>query len=224
MIGSHSRITCLLLCLALFSACRGQSITPAQQTATAESRAVAQRIATLGSIAATETAVQEIATPVPPTETPTITPTPDPFPTPVKGSIYVAEQRFQDGWMFWLQPNNQIWLLTVDDAGNNVWTVYTDTFVEGEVEHDPQIEAPENLHQPVRGFGKLWRENLEVRQEIGWALDKETGHTTRYEYHQGGFINDQNEYVPAPGYHLVKSTSGDVFRFDESAFTWSIDD
>ncbi|MCY3779630.1 MAG: hypothetical protein OXG78_04915 [Chloroflexi bacterium] len=221
------RILWLTICIIIVSACQGPGIAPEQQTATAESQAVAQHIATLGSIAATNTAIHvteavaRAATEAAPTDTPTITPTPDPFPTPVKGNIYVAEQRFEGGRMFWLQPNGQIWLLSADEAGKNIWSVYNDTFVEGEVESDPQIVPPENRHQPVRGFGKLWRENLEVRQELGWALETEIGHTTRYEYRQGGHLNDQNVYVPGPGYHLLRSASGDTFRFDEGTFTWS---
>ena len=124
--------------------------------------------------------------------------------------------------MFWLQPNGQIWLLSVDETGKNIWSVYNDTFVEGEAEFDPQIVAPANRYQPVRGFGKLWRENLEVRQELGWALASEIGHTTRYEYRQGGRLNDENAYVPGPGYHLLRSVNGDTFRFNEDSFTWSV--
>ena len=216
-----TRIIWLLL-LALASACQGPADSPERQTATAEEAAVAQHIATLGSIAATGTAEQAV-TVAAPTEEPTITPTPDPFPTQVKEKIYVAEQRFEQGWMFWLQPNSQIWVLTVDEAGNNIWTVYNDTFVEGEAEYDPQLIPPENRYQPVRGFGKLWRENLEVRQKIGWALEQERGHTSRYVYMHGGHVNDDNEYVPGPGYHQVRATSGDDFRFFEATFTWAID-
>ena len=219
----------LAICLMIVSACQGPGIAPKQQTATAEAQAVAQHIATLGSIAATNTAIHitvaadRAATDTAPTNTPTVTPTPDPFPTPVKGKIYIAEQRFEGGWMFWLQPNGQIWLLSADEAGNNIWSVYNDTFVEGEVEFDPQIVPPENRFQPVRGFGKLWRENLEVRQALGWALEPEIGHSARYEYRQGGHLDDQNVYLPGPGYHLLRSASGESFRFDEDAFTWSFE-
>ena len=215
----------LLLMLILLSTCQGPTVAPEQQTATAEAEAVAQHIATLGSIAATGTAEhatdESEPTEVVPTDVPTITPTPDPFPTQVQAKIYIAEQRFEHGWMFWLQPIAQIWVLTKDDAGDNIWSVYDDTFVEGEAEFDPQLIPPEGLHQPIRGFGKLWRENLEVRQKIGWALKLERGHTSRYVYKQGGHINDDNEYVAGPGYHQVRAANGDDFRFFEEFFTWS---
>lgn len=213
---------CLTACLLLLIACQGQSTSPADVTATALSEALAQAVATADSLAATATAIMK-ATESVPTATATITPTPDPFPETIVGSIYVAEQRFEDGWMFWLQPNAQIWVLTKDNEGQNIWSVYADTFVEGEAETDPQIVAPEDRLQPIRGFGKLWRENPEVRLTIGWALGVERGHTTRYEYHHGGYVNDDNEYVPAPGYHQVKSLSGDTFLFIEDSRTWRID-
>ena len=235
MTMTHRALLLLLLILPMlaFSAgCQGPSIAPEQRLETAEAEANAQHIATLGSIAATRTVIamtppaESAATLLPteplPTSAPTITPTPDPFPTRVKGDIYVAEQQFEGGWMFWLQPNRQIWLLSADAAGNKIWSVYDDSFVDGQAESDPNIIPPENRYQPVRGFGKLWRDNLEVRQTLGWALAGEIGHTTRYQYRQGGHVNSDNVYVPGPGQHRVRSASGDTFKFNEDGFTWSV--
>lgn len=167
------------------------------------------------------------------TPTATTTPTPDPFPTAVEGQIYVAEQRFEDGWMFWVEPVAQIWVLSVEDGEDDeesqrVWSVYEDTFIEGEAEIDPEIVPPEGLFQPERGFGKLWRENPEVREAVGWALEDELGHTTRYEYHAGGEVvendDEELEYQAGPGYHLVESLFGDIFIFNEEDFSWSIEE
>ena len=167
-------------------------------------------------------AAAKAATEAVPSETPTMTPTPDPFPTPVIGAIYLAEQRFEGGWMFWLQPNQQIWLLTIDNDDEHVWSVYDDTYIEGDAEYDPDLVPPEGRLQPVRGFGNLWRENLEVRDAVGWALEDERGHTTRYEYHHGGQVSDDSEYITGPGYHLVQSFYGDTFRFNEADSSWEI--
>ncbi len=224
----------LLICLLWLAACQGPGLPPQQRLETAEAEAIAQHIATLGSIAATNTAIHEADAPIistaepapgfptaAPTIAPTSRPTPDPFPTPVIGHITIAEQRFEGGWMFWLQPNRQIWLLSADQAGRQIWSVYDDSFVDGDAEYDPNLAPPENRFQPVRGFGKLWRENLEVRQIMGWALSPEVGHSARYEYRQGGHLNDDAAYVPGPGYHLISSVNGETFRFNEENFTWS---
>ena len=152
------------------------------------------------------------------TMTPSITPTLDPFPTTTVSQVQVAEERFQHGRMFWLLPVEQIWVMVEDsnDPTRGIWTVYNDTFVDGEPESDPSLVPPDGLVQPERGFGKLWRENPDVKAAVGWALEAEFGHVTRYEYHPGGFVNDQGVYVPGPGYHILQSWFGDVFRFNET--------
>lgn len=208
----QSRLFCLFALLATLTACQGQVVTE---------RVIIVTATPDRGVTATFEAAQA-ATEAAATATPTLTPTPDPFPTPVIGAIYVAEQRFERGWMFWLQPNQQIWLLTVNDDDEHLWAVYDDVFVEGDIETDSDIVAPEGKQQPVRGFGQLWRENLEVRSAIGWALEDELGHTTRYEYHHGGALGANNEYIPGPGYHLVESLYGDTFRFNEVDSTWQI--
>lgn len=152
----------------------------------------------------------------------TPSPTTQPFPTPVVNRIYVAEQRYENGRMFWLEPINQIWVLYSDaEEERNIWAVYTDTFQEGQPETDPTIVPPEGLFQPERGFGKLWRENPEVQEALGWALEPELGHVTDYEYRAGGRV-ENNSYISGPGYHLITSLYGDVFRFNEEDWTWEV--
>jgi hypothetical protein len=52
---------------------------------------------------------------------------------------------------------------------------FDDTFIQG---IDPEIwseSAPLNLVTPARGFGKVWRNNPDVRTLLGWATVPETG-------------------------------------------------
>lgn len=151
--------------------------------------------------------------------------TPDAFPTPVQNQIIVAEQTFQRGRMFYLQPAQQIWVMIEDDEDEDrgVWTFHPDTWEEGLPEFDPTIIPPEeNLYQPMRGFGKLWRENEAIQAALGWAVETEYGHVTDYEFHAGGEIDSSGEYVRGPGYHLVRSRSGDNFMFNEVNGTWRL--
>jgi len=149
----------------------------------------------------------------PPTFTPTITPSPLPagFPTPQRYSLVVVEQIFEGGRMLWLEPLRQVWVLEGDeiDPQSGTWMCFTDTFVEGQPERDPLFDPPADLStasqlegavlmQPIRGFGKIWRENFTVREALGWALVPETLHTTRYEYFAGGSMNN-GTYRPSPG-------------------------
>jgi hypothetical protein len=155
--------------------------------------------------------------------TPDATPTLDPFPTPTMGEIQVAEQLFEHGRMFWVQPLSQIWILVVTGEGRGEWHVYPDNFDEGDEEFDPDIEPPDGLFQPRRGFGKLWRDHDEVRQMMGWAVTPdEFGYISRYEYHPGGRVNARGEYIPEPGYHILFSLYEEAFRFNETDQTWQL--
>ena len=158
------------------------------------------------------------------TATPSVTPTQDPFPTPVVGQVFVADQAFENGRMFWVQPVDQIWVLTTNSSGKNNWQVFSDTFEEGMIERDPEITPPPtpNLNQPERGFGKLWRENPELREALGWAVGEELGYTTSYEYNAGGEVNTQGTYVPASGYHVIETLDKDVYTMLEGARTWEV--
>jgi hypothetical protein len=150
------------------------------------------------------------------------TATPNIFPTPTTGEIQVAEQLFQNGRMFWVQPTSQIWVLVVRGEGRGLWTIYPDTFDDAtDPEVDPSLIAPEGLIQPTRGFGKLWRTNQDVREALGWATTPEFGYVSRYEYHPGGTIQN-NAYVPAPGYHILYSLYTEQFRFNEVDSTWQL--
>jgi hypothetical protein len=168
--------------------------------------------------------VTDVPTEIRETATPAPTPTLDPFPTPTVGQVQVAEQPFEHGRMFWIQPRTEIWVLVVTGEGRGRWTVYQDTFADGQIEFDPDIVPPgDNQYQPHRGFGKLWRENAEVRNALGWAVTPdEFGYISRYEYYPGGVVDSAGVYVPGPGYHILFSLYEEAFRFNEVDMTWQL--
>ena len=113
------------------------------------------------------------------TTTQTIAPTPtyDLFPVPIAKEIFVAEQEFERARFFWLEPAERaqsIWVLyyAKNTLKKGQWGIFEDTFEEGEISIDPNIAPPEGLLQPIRGFGKLWRNNSELRSDVGWALER----------------------------------------------------
>ncbi len=61
-------------------------------------------------------------------------------------------------------------------------TRYPDNFVDGSSEPQGQTPAPGSRYLPRYGFGKLWRENGEVRSSLGWAISEELGLDGLYEY------------------------------------------
>ncbi len=159
------------------------------------------------------------STSVPATHTPS--PTLDIFPTPLLAQIIVAEQPFENGRMFYIQPQDEIWVMIYENAEgtSGQWRFYPDTWEEGMTELDTSIAPPEGRYQPERGFGMLWRDNVAVRDALGWALDTEYGHVTNYEFHAGGMIVN-NAYVAGPGYHILTSRDGFNYVFQQSDGTW----
>ncbi len=155
---------------------------------------------------------------------PTPLPTANPMPTAVVSQIQVAEQVFEHGRMFWLQPVREIWVMVnaPDATDHGDWWIFEDTFEEGEPEIDPEVTPPADLIQPRRGFGKLWRENEEVRDALGWGVTPEFGFVTRYEYRPGGYLDANGEYVPGPGVHVLVSLGNETFAFDEATMTWRL--
>jgi hypothetical protein len=169
----------------------------------------------------------ETATPsLPPTNTlipsPVPTDLPPNFPTPVRAPIQVAEELFEHGRMFWVGATEQIWVLKITGEGHGTWEVYEDTFVDGEPENDPNLVPPDGRYQPQRGFGKLWRESGNLREELGWGVTPEFGYVSNYEYHAGGSIDANGNYVPGPGYHILFSLGGELFRFHAADGTWQL--
>jgi hypothetical protein len=154
-----------------------------------------------------------------PTNTPAPTATPDLRPTATTGQIAVAEEVFERGRMFYIQPLDQIWVMVVSGEGEGDWSIYPDTFEEGDAEVDPSLVPPEGMYQPERGFGKLWRENPDVREALGWGVTPEFGYNSDYRYQPGGQVVD-GVYTPGPGYHVLFSLDGEAFQFNEADNTW----
>lgn len=97
-----------------------------------------------------------------------------PAPTPA------AEESFQAGRMVWLKEMrtgdttvvpSAIFVLYNDGRSER----YPDLWNEGMPASDPALVPPAGLFQPVRGFGKVWRENATVRAKLGWATANEKG-------------------------------------------------
>lgn len=227
------RIGLVLLALLTLAACQSNSqttmyvqevtrVVTVVATPNGGAPAVAQANTPLPS--ATPSQTPRVLPPTPTTSpTPAPTATPDVFPTPAVGEIFVAEQGFERGRMFWLEPVNQIWVITQDETGRNAWYVFQDTYEDSLPESDPDLTPPAGLMQPVRGFGKLWRENQAVQDLLGWAVESEFGYFTRYEFQAGGFVDENNQYVPGPGAHFITTLDQQVVRFNEDERTWVIE-
>jgi hypothetical protein len=152
-------------------------------------------------------------------------PTPNAFPTDTRMQVFIAQEDFQGGYMFWMQSSGTMWVLLPEklpnpgDAltipTNGQWRIYKDEFAEGQPETDPALTPPEGRFQPRRGFGKLWRENPELRTALGWATTPEFALTTSYVYQPGGSVDGNGNYTPGPGKHFLVTLGRTTFEFTE---------
>jgi hypothetical protein len=172
------------------------------------------------------------SSPVPPTPVPTSVPptaTADVFPTDVKVDIQIAYEDFEHGVMFWFMPRKEIWVLFESDSDpkKGTWKIYPDTYQDSEPESDPSLvpptpSSPDKLFfQPIRGFGKVWRTNPDVKNTLGWATTKELSFTMPYIYQAGGYVTTDNKYVPQPGKHILTTLARETFVLSESDHTWA---
>jgi hypothetical protein len=103
-------------------------------------------------------------------------------------------QRFENGMLLWLEatgderPFNEIIALYNDDGPLPRWQMMVDDWEEGDLESDPELVPPDDLLQPVRGFGEIWRERAGVRERLGWATGEE------FPLEDGGYQCSTAEY------------------------------
>jgi len=98
-------------------------------------------------------------------------PAPETCPAGWATNSAAAEQPFEGGLMIWLEETDSITVFHDDGR----WQRFEDTWFEDQPESDPDIAPPPQRFQPIRGFGKVWRERPEVRETLGWAVGVELG-------------------------------------------------
>jgi hypothetical protein len=102
-----------------------------------------------------------------------------------------AEQPFERGFMIWFEATDAIYVFDWDGR----WQQFEDTFVEGQPENDPAIIPPPGQYQPVRGFGKVWREHHQVRDQLGWAQSRELSYESAFQEQEEGTIGAEVSFL-----------------------------
>jgi hypothetical protein len=120
---------------------------------------------------------------------------------PVSSLVQGAWQTFERGSMIYLQGTpGSIYVLTSDARFRR----FDDTFVSGVDPESGGETPPPGLLEPIRGFGKVWRSNLDVRAQLGWATQTESGDTVTVQLFERG----RALYLPGRGQTFVLSDDG----------------
>lgn len=119
-------------------------------------------------------------------------------------------QEFENGWMFWRESDRSIYAVANTQASPSGlpagrWWRVTDTYADGEPDSDPSLQPPAGLSQPIRGFGKAWRDNAFIRDALGWARGVEYPVTAQWLEFEGGWMLTGPDGVSM--YALVKEGS-----------------
>jgi hypothetical protein len=154
------------------------------------------------------TAPPPTATPPPPTSTP-IPPTPacalaaDPqlapawdrtrlgCPTAGASIIWAAWEPFERGYMLWRSDTDSVYVLQMQDGSNlfaGTWQLRTEKW-DGSNPDGVGLSPPPGLHEPVRGFGWLWRTYLGgPGSQVGWAREEEKGFCANMQPFESGLV------------------------------------
>ncbi len=108
-------------------------------------------------------------------------------------SITTAVEAFEHGSMIYLAGSpGSIYVLTLDGRFRR----FDDTWVQGVDPESGGETPPLGLIEPKRGFGKVWRDNLDVRGSLGWAVTDEQGGSGSLQLFDHGraiFLPQRNE-------------------------------
>ncbi len=112
-----------------------------------------------------------------------------------------AYQTFQSGFMLWLDSNDTIYVVGSDGT----FTRYPDTWdAAADPESTGRTPPAANLTEPARGFGKVWRENPDVEELLGWAIGPEQGNQVTFTRYERGLL----VYAPQRGDVLALADDG----------------
>ncbi len=105
-------------------------------------------------------------------------------PTSTADGTNAAFQRFQYGYMAWLEATDRIYVMYVN-SGEPGWRTFTDDWVDG-MDECSQSTATNIASQqgwtPIRGFCLVWSRNDDVKNRIGLSEDRfEYSYIARYQ-------------------------------------------
>ena len=100
-----------------------------------------------------------------------------------------ASQDFEHGFLLWRVSPDQVYVMYDDGRlGFYPMSVYPESVRQNPPGGDPNIQPPAGFQQPVRGFGLIWRDNVQVRDGLGWAVEGEARADWYYGFEAQDFV------------------------------------
>jgi hypothetical protein len=134
-------------------------------------------------------------------------------------------QPFERGIMIYRASDKTITVIS-RDAGASLslgnWLGFKDTWAEGQEPGGGSAPVP-GLFFPQRGFGKVWRDNPQVQQLLGYALtNNESVKPLVYQGFAGGIMIDVQQapggdYRTSPGIYILYTTHRFEFQYPPAA-------
>ncbi len=112
---------------------------------------------------------------------------PSPFPQIWANMV---TQPYERGQMVWIEGINggpgAIWVVFYDNSRQSlIWQQFYDSWTPNDPTSGGETPPP-GLVEPIRGFGKVWRENPALRNTLGWAVRPELPDSGHLQYFQNG--------------------------------------
>ena len=119
-------------------------------------------------------------------------PAPESCPEGEASYSYAAGQYFERGFMIWVEETDGFYVFfsEPDESGYRYYDSSIGLQLKTGASQDNRVgeDPPPGLHEPVSGFGLLWRGEVEwpdlgnVRERLGWATEQEFGFETALQY------------------------------------------
>lgn len=114
------------------------------------------------------------------------------YATAVEQELWCAAQPFERGLMVWLDQLHEDHIYVLAYGANETsgtWQRYVDTWREGDPKSTGLMPPERHLEEPIRGFGRLWLEELGGPDAlVGWALEPEQGYTGSLQSFEHGLM------------------------------------
>jgi hypothetical protein len=139
------------------------------------------------------------------------------FATEPERETWSAWQPFERGLMFWQDNPDDDLILALfygADDDHGTWQRFDDPWREGDLEQ-AGYAPPAGLLEPIRGFGRVWREELDGGPDgsaaMGWAVAPEQGFAGTWQPFERGLML----WNPVDAQLYVLLDSGDWQRFPD---------